>query len=129
MDECRHGGVEPLVEVRDLSVRFVTPRGDGARGERRQLQRRPRRGAVHPGRVRFRQKRDAARHDASAAAAPHADRGRRSASTARTCWRCGKRGLRDLRGGLVSMIFQEPMTALDPVYTIGAQIAETVRAP
>jgi peptide/nickel transport system ATP-binding protein len=38
-----------------------------------------------------------------------------------------KRGLRELRGGLVSMIFQEPMTALDPVYTIGAQIAETVR--
>jgi peptide/nickel transport system ATP-binding protein len=37
-----------------------------------------------------------------------------------------KRGLRELRGGLVSMIFQEPMTALDPVYTIGAQIAETV---
>jgi peptide/nickel transport system ATP-binding protein len=37
-----------------------------------------------------------------------------------------KRALRELRGGLVSMIFQEPMTALDPVYTIGAQIAETV---
>jgi peptide/nickel transport system ATP-binding protein len=37
-----------------------------------------------------------------------------------------KRGLRELRGGLVSMIFQEPMTALDPVYTIGTQIAETV---
>ena len=36
------------------------------------------------------------------------------------------RALRDLRGGLVSMIFQEPMTALDPVYTIGTQIAETV---
>ncbi len=34
--------------------------------------------------------------------------------------------LRRLRGGLVSMIFQEPMTALDPVYTIGDQIAETV---
>src|SRR5690242_9417194 len=37
------------------------------------------------------------------------------------------RQLRDLRGGLVSMIFQEPMTALDPVYTIGAQIGEAVR--
>lgn len=37
------------------------------------------------------------------------------------------RALRDLRGGLVSMIFQEPMTALDPVYTIGRQIGETVR--
>jgi peptide/nickel transport system ATP-binding protein len=39
----------------------------------------------------------------------------------------GGRELRDLRGGLVSMIFQEPMTALDPVYTVGQQIGETVR--
>jgi peptide/nickel transport system ATP-binding protein len=38
-----------------------------------------------------------------------------------------RRSLRDLRGGLVSMVFQEPMTALDPVYTIGQQIGETVR--
>ncbi len=35
--------------------------------------------------------------------------------------------LRDLRGGLVAMVFQEPMTALDPVYTVGQQIGETVR--
>ena len=32
--------------------------------------------------------------------------------------------LERLRGGTVSMIFQEPMLALDPVYTIGDQIAE-----
>src|SRR5882672_2128668 len=31
-----------------------------------------------------------------------------------------------LRGGVVSMVFQEPMTALDPVYTVGAQIVETL---
>jgi peptide/nickel transport system ATP-binding protein len=37
------------------------------------------------------------------------------------------RRLRDLRGGLVSMIFQEPMTALDPVYTVAQQIGETLR--
>jgi peptide/nickel transport system ATP-binding protein len=37
------------------------------------------------------------------------------------------RTLRDLRGGLVAMVFQEPMTALDPVYTVGQQISETVR--
>jgi peptide/nickel transport system ATP-binding protein len=37
------------------------------------------------------------------------------------------RALRDLRGGLVSMVFQEPMTALDPVYTVGHQIGETLR--
>jgi len=35
-------------------------------------------------------------------------------------------GLEKFRGGTVSMIFQEPMLALDPVYTIGDQIAETV---
>jgi peptide/nickel transport system ATP-binding protein len=34
--------------------------------------------------------------------------------------------LGEMRGGVVSMIFQEPMLALDPVYTIGDQIAETV---
>jgi peptide/nickel transport system ATP-binding protein len=36
------------------------------------------------------------------------------------------RQMSDVRGSTISMIFQEPMTALDPVYTIGEQIAETV---
>src|SRR5712672_2860583 len=36
------------------------------------------------------------------------------------------RALGQLRGRVVSMVFQEPMLALDPVYTIGRQIAETV---
>ena len=31
--------------------------------------------------------------------------------------------LRDLRGNDISMIFQEPMTSLNPVYTVGEQIA------
>jgi peptide/nickel transport system ATP-binding protein len=35
--------------------------------------------------------------------------------------------LHEIRGTLASMIFQEPLTALDPVFTIGHQIAETVR--
>ena len=38
-----------------------------------------------------------------------------------------ERQMRRLRGSTVSMIFQEPMTALDPLYTIGQQIAETVQ--
>jgi peptide/nickel transport system ATP-binding protein len=37
-----------------------------------------------------------------------------------------ERQVAKMRGAVVSMIFQEPMTALDPVYTIGHQIAETV---
>ncbi len=36
------------------------------------------------------------------------------------------RELRRIRGTQISMIFQEPMTAFDPVFTIGTQIAETV---
>lgn len=35
--------------------------------------------------------------------------------------------MRGLRGGAMSMIFQEPMTALSPVHTIGNQIGEVVR--
>jgi peptide/nickel transport system ATP-binding protein len=37
-----------------------------------------------------------------------------------------ERQLADIRGGVVSMIFQEPMTALDPVFTVGRQIRETI---
>jgi peptide/nickel transport system ATP-binding protein len=39
----------------------------------------------------------------------------------------GEAEMRDVRGNEISMIFQEPMTSLNPVMTIGKQIAETVR--
>ena len=39
-----------------------------------------------------------------------------------------ERQLLSVRGEHVSMIFQEPMTALDPVFTVGQQIAATFRA-
>lgn len=35
--------------------------------------------------------------------------------------------LREIRGSGIAVIFQEPMTALNPVYTIGFQIMETLR--
>jgi peptide/nickel transport system ATP-binding protein len=37
-----------------------------------------------------------------------------------------ERAMRDIRGNEISMIFQEPMTSLNPVLTIGRQIAETL---
>jgi oligopeptide/dipeptide ABC transporter ATP-binding protein len=37
-----------------------------------------------------------------------------------------KKELRSIRGNRISMIFQEPMTSLNPVFTIGSQIAETI---
>ena len=38
-----------------------------------------------------------------------------------------KKELREVRGGKVAMIFQDPMTSLNPVLTIGNQIAEAIQ--
>ncbi len=36
------------------------------------------------------------------------------------------KGIREIRGNKISMIFQEPMTSLNPVFTIGSQIEEVI---
>ncbi len=36
--------------------------------------------------------------------------------------------MRDIRGNEIGMIFQEPMTALNPVFTVGRQLTEGLRA-
>jgi len=41
--------------------------------------------------------------------------------------RLSEREMRQIRGNRISMIFQEPMTSLNPVLTVGRQIAETVQ--
>ncbi|HZT96253.1 MAG TPA: ABC transporter ATP-binding protein [Chloroflexota bacterium] len=38
------------------------------------------------------------------------------------------RAIRRIRGDRISMVFQEPMTSLNPVYTVGDQVAEVIRA-
>jgi len=38
------------------------------------------------------------------------------------------RAISNLRGRIAAMVFQDPMTSLDPVFTIGHQIGETIRA-
>jgi oligopeptide/dipeptide ABC transporter ATP-binding protein len=38
-----------------------------------------------------------------------------------------ERGMRQVRGARISMVFQEPMTSLNPVFTCGSQIVEAIR--
>jgi peptide/nickel transport system ATP-binding protein len=40
---------------------------------------------------------------------------------------CNESKMRELRGNQISMIFQEPMTSLNPVFKVGEQIAEALR--
>ena len=39
----------------------------------------------------------------------------------------GEDEMQSVRGGQIAMIFQDPMTALNPVYTVGDQLMETIR--
>jgi len=119
------GGKEPLVQVEDLHVKFfsrdetvwavngvsfelkrgevlclIGESGSGKTVTMRALMRLlPRRRAVLSGRIRVGGRDILALSEAEIAQA---------------------------RGSEIAMVFQEPMTALDPVYTIGQQIAETV---
>jgi len=40
--------------------------------------------------------------------------------------KASEKRMRQIRGNEIAMIFQEPMTSLNPVYTVGRQIAETI---
>ena len=59
---------------------------------------------------------------------PTARVGGRAAVGGHEVTRMTERQMQAVRGPVAAMIFQEPMTALDPVFTIGTQIAETVVA-
>ena len=54
-------------------------------------------------------------------------RGHARTSTAPSCIGAPTPTLREIRGAEIAMIFQDPMSSLDPVYRIGDQIAEQIR--
>jgi len=46
----------------------------------------------------------------------------------RDLMKLSKKAIREVRGAEIAMIFQDPMTSLNPVYRVGWQIAEQIRA-
>ena len=115
----------PVVSVEDLHVRFVTPEATvhavtgvrfaleagrvlgilGESGSGKSVTLRALIGLLPPHRSRVEGRVKVAGHEI-------------------TC--LGEAELREVRGTKIAMIFQEPMVALDPVFTIGEQIAETI---
>ncbi len=51
-----------------------------------------------------------------------------TAASPKNLAKLSEREWRDVRGGAIAMVFQEPMTSLNPVMRIGVQIEEAVRA-
>ena len=85
-----------------------------------------RRGAGPGRRVRLRQERHRHGADQPAAAQRHRLRHRPPGTTGR-CSPLSESGLRDIRGREIAYVFQEPMTSLNPVLTVGRQIGEVLR--
>ena len=98
---------------------------DGRR--RRLLRHRRRRGAGRGGRVGRRQvaHRRRRHRPAGAAGAHRRRRGAPRAASASTT--CRAEEMRKVRGARIGMVFQDPLTSLNPLYRIGDQIVETIR--
>jgi len=113
-----------LLEVQDLSVRFPTPTGiiDAVSGVSFTLAR---------GRVACLLGESGSGKSVTLRSIVRLNQGARTTGTillnGQRVLAMSRREIRDHRRGAAAMVFQEPMTALDPVYTIGAQIEETVR--
>ena len=118
----------PLLEVaRPHASGSTTDDGAGAGGRRR------RRSTSSEGEVARDRRRVGLRQerDRDVAARPAAAARRRSTGSARLRRRRPARrrpsALRDIRGREISIVFQEPMTSLNPVFTVGRQIGEVLR--
>ena len=115
-----------MLSVRNLCVSFRTEQGVVRAVDHVSFDVRRRRDPRRGRRVRLGQDRlSAQRHRPDHRSATRSSRAR-SCYKGRELIGLPQRELRHVRGNEIAMIFQDPMTALTPVYTIGWQIAEQV---
>jgi peptide/nickel transport system ATP-binding protein/oligopeptide transport system ATP-binding protein len=117
---------EPILAVEGLRVAFTTPRGTVRAVEAVDLK-------VRPGEILGLVGESGSGKSVTLRAILRLLRANASVG-GRVNWRgrdllgASERDLRELRGAEIAMIFQEPMTALNPVLSIGRQIDETLQA-
>ncbi|HYY10579.1 MAG TPA: ABC transporter ATP-binding protein, partial [Kineosporiaceae bacterium] len=122
----RERGEGPLLEVRDLSVRFPTEDGyvNAVRGVSYTLQERGVLGIVGES--------GSGKSVSSMAVMGLLPRSAQVTGEilveGRDILKMTAKEQRSLRGRKIAMVFQDPMTALNPVYTVGDQLAEAVRS-
>jgi oligopeptide/dipeptide ABC transporter ATP-binding protein len=119
--------LEALVKVRDLSVEFATDRGWTRVVNQINLD-------LYPGRIHGLVGESGSGKSVTSLAMMHLlpPKGSRIATgfiefAGRDLAHMSEREMTKIRGKEMSMIFQEPMTSLNPAFTIGEQIAETIR--
>ena len=119
----------PLIEVRDLDVALPHRHDEvheAVRGVSFDIPANTTVALV--GRVGQRQERERDEHRAAAAGQRRSSAPTATSSTrAATCCRRRRGQMRRLRGKDISVVFQEPMSSLNPVFTVGEQIAEVLR--
>ena len=116
-----------LLEVENLQTHFRTPGRRQPRGRRRVVPHRRRRDTRDRRRKRLRQVGHGECPSCAWSRSRPARSRARSGSRARDLLKLSERDMRDIRGNDIGMIFQEPMTSLNPVLTVGRQIGETLR--
>ena len=114
-----------LLEVSHLRVDVPDAARHAHRGRRRLLRHRAGRSARRRGRIRRRQIAHR-RGDHRPAGAARAHRRGRDPARGQPHRQSAAEAMRRIRGRRIGAIFQDPLTSLNPLYTIGRQITETI---
>jgi oligopeptide transport system ATP-binding protein len=121
-------GAQPVLDVRGLKTVFRTRGGEVHAVNDVSFAPAPGELAGRGGRKRIGQV-----GDDDVADRPVCPRPRPKSAAARCCWagrdllKLDRRELRQVRGAKVGFVFQDPMTSLNPVFTVGMQIMEPLR--